>query len=95
MAIPMFWTTTPGLALGVCLASFVATIIYFAKGTSRGKNFPPGPPTLPILGNMHLVPQERPYLKFTEWAKQYGGIYSIKIAKQTIVLISDVKILKE
>lgn len=44
---------------------------------------------------MHLVPQERPYLKFTEWAKQYGGIYSIKIAKQTIVLISDVKILKE
>ncbi|PUU80910.1 cytochrome P450 [Tuber borchii] len=95
MAIPIFWTTAPGLALGVCLASFVATIIYFTKGTSRGKNFPPGPPTLPILGNMHLVPQERPYLKFTEWAKQYGGIYSIKIAKQTIVLISDVKILKE
>jgi hypothetical protein len=95
MAVPVFWTTAPGLALGAAIAGFVAFIAYFAKGTSRGKHFPPGPPTIPILGNMHLVPQERPYLQFTEWARKYGGIYSIKIAKQTIVLISDAKILRE
>ncbi|KND93031.1 Fumitremorgin C synthase, partial [Tolypocladium ophioglossoides CBS 100239] len=54
-----------------------------------------GPPTLPILGNLHQIPRKGSYLKFTEWAKQYGGLYSLKLGSGTAVVVTDRRIIKE
>ncbi|KAK8877624.1 cytochrome P450 oxidoreductase [Apiospora arundinis] len=56
---------------------------------------PPGPPTLPILGNEHLIPKSNAHFKFTEWAKQYGGIYTLKRFANTTFVISDAHLIKE
>ncbi|PPQ87190.1 hypothetical protein CVT25_015020 [Psilocybe cyanescens] len=61
----------------------------------RDKSLPPGPPTLPILGNIHLIPPKFTFLKFSEWAQEYGGIISVKVANQTIIVLSDMKSVKE
>jgi hypothetical protein len=37
----------------------------------RYRKVPPGPPTKPFLGNKHLIPSSRPWLKMTEWSEQY------------------------
>lgn len=74
----------------------------------------PGPPTIPVLGNLHEIPKKGSYLKyailsyprhegitkqstnrFTEWAKQYGGLYSLKIGTGTAIVITDRRIVKE
>ncbi|KAG8939724.1 hypothetical protein FRC03_006108 [Tulasnella sp. 419] len=39
----------------------------------REPHLPPGPPIVPLLGNLHILPLKNAYLKFTEWAKQYGS----------------------
>ncbi|KAE8371336.1 cytochrome P450 [Aspergillus bertholletiae] len=71
-------------------------LVYLALKTGRrAKDLPPGPPTLPILGNLHQIPKKGSYLKFTEWAKQYGGIYSLKLGHGTAVVITDRRIIKE
>ncbi|KAL3481005.1 cytochrome P450 [Aspergillus californicus] len=54
-----------------------------------------GPPTLPIVGNLHQIPTKGSYLKFTEWAEKYGGLYSLKLGTGTAVVITDRRIVKE
>uniref|UniRef100_A0A8H8CLK7 Uncharacterized protein n=1 Tax=Psilocybe cubensis TaxID=181762 RepID=A0A8H8CLK7_PSICU len=61
----------------------------------RDKSLPPGPPTIPILGNIHLLPYRFLFLKLTEWSKEYGGIFSVKVANETMIVLSDVTIVKE
>lgn len=59
----------------------------------RPKNYPPGPPTLPFLGNLHQIPQEKRHLQFEKWAREYGPIYSLILGtKVMIVLNSDLAI---
>ncbi|KAF2844594.1 cytochrome P450 [Plenodomus tracheiphilus IPT5] len=58
----------------------------------RPKGCPPGPPTLPIIGNLHQLAhaQAEPHLQYQKWAQEYGPIYSIVLGtKVQIVLSSD------
>ncbi|KAI1407228.1 cytochrome P450 [Hypoxylon sp. FL1857] len=81
------------------IAALVAVAIFlFLKLRTmgfRGKNYPPGPKTIPILGNALDFPTRFPHIKFTEWARQYGDIYSLKILNRTIVVVSSAPAVKE
>lgn len=61
----------------------------------RDEYLPPGPPTVPILGNAHQIPAKFAQFKFGEWARKYGGIYSLKLVNSTAVVVSDATVLKE
>lgn len=55
----------------------------------------PGPPTLPIIGNLHQLPKDMAFLQFAKWAKDYGPIYSLKMASRTMIVISSRRLVKE
>ncbi|KAF4539242.1 Cytochrome p450 protein [Lasiodiplodia theobromae] len=57
----------------------------------RDPRLPPGPPTLPVLGNIHQIPLTGLYKKLKEWGDQYGDVYSIKIANDTMIVLYDRK----
>jgi hypothetical protein len=38
----------------------------------RPADIPPGPPTIPILGNLHQMPIDKPHLQLQKWAQEYG-----------------------
>ncbi|KAF6823682.1 cytochrome p450 [Colletotrichum musicola] len=56
---------------------------------NREKGLPPGPPTVPILGNAHLIPTEGFSGQLKAWAKQYGSIYSLKVGRSTMIVLND------
>ncbi|CBF76209.1 cytochrome P450 [Aspergillus nidulans FGSC A4] len=82
------------LPLLLAAASVGFLYVILTKGR-REKGLPPGPPTLPFLGNLHQIPVKGSYLKFTEWASQYGGLYSLKLGTGTAIVITDPRLVKE
>lgn len=82
------------LAFGAC----IAIISYAIVSVGRREAFlPPGPPTLPVLGNLHQIPVNgiEKFLRFTSWAEQYGGIFSLKLGPRTAVVLTDRRIVKQ
>ncbi len=46
---------TQGVLAVAAVLGFLYTLVKVSKVGSRAKGLPPGPPTIPILGNLHLV----------------------------------------
>uniref|UniRef100_A0A3B3XJQ9 Cytochrome P450 n=1 Tax=Poecilia mexicana TaxID=48701 RepID=A0A3B3XJQ9_9TELE len=61
----------------------------------RPKNFPPGPPILPVLGNLLNLSLENPLKDFDRLSKSYGNIYSIYIGPRPSVILNGLKAMKE
>ncbi|KAJ8072218.1 hypothetical protein PM082_015776 [Marasmius tenuissimus] len=61
----------------------------------RQLHLPPGPPTVPILGNLHIFPTENTHYKLTEWARQYGDIYSLKLGPGAAIVLTGIEAVEE
>ncbi|OIW27060.1 putative cytochrome P450 [Coniochaeta ligniaria NRRL 30616] len=80
---------------GLALAAGLTVIYLFWFVGRRDSKLPPGPPTLPIIGNLHQIPTKRTHLKFTEWAKQYGEIFSLKVGPGTTIVITSPRLIRQ
>lgn len=71
------------------LVSISALLIYHLNQVGRRPpGCPPGPPTLPLLGNLHLMPKTKRHLQFQKWAEEYGPIYSLVLGTKVMIVIS-------
>lgn len=76
----------------------IVTVVLLAKLLTIGrrpKNLPPGPPTIPILGNLHLMPTRDAHLQFEKWAREYGPVYSLILGTKVMIVLSSDKAVKE
>uniref|UniRef100_A0A3Q0SAT5 Cytochrome P450, family 2, subfamily X, polypeptide 9 n=1 Tax=Amphilophus citrinellus TaxID=61819 RepID=A0A3Q0SAT5_AMPCI len=76
------------------LCVFIFFIILHLK-SQRPNNFPPGPPVLPLLGNILQLNLENPLKDFERLRKSYGDVYSIFIGRKPAVVINGMKAVKE
>ncbi|KAF7316003.1 Cytochrome P450 [Mycena indigotica] len=71
------------------LGAYCLRLLYLLYCSARRQpGLPPGPPTWPFIGNIHIFPTEQLQYKFTEWAKIYGDIYSLKVMHLTIIVLN-------
>ena len=104
------------LIVAIAVAAIALVGIRLARIGKRESFLPPGPSTLPVLGNLHQLPLAFAHIQFTKWwvkslmhaalsapmlkdrvfrARQYGPIYSLKAASNTIVVITGAREAKE
>ncbi|KAF4777390.1 cytochrome P450 [Colletotrichum scovillei] len=61
----------------------------------RPKNYPPGPPTLPLIGNLHQIPTTQSHHQFKKWAKEYGPVYSLILGTKVMIVLSSDRAVKD
>ncbi|PWA76511.1 cytochrome P450 [Artemisia annua] len=57
------------------------------KYYNNKKNLPPGPPQLPIIGNIHQI-GKKPHVSAAMFAKKYGPLISLRLGSQLLVVAS-------
>ncbi|KAI3774366.1 hypothetical protein L1987_48918 [Smallanthus sonchifolius] len=66
---------------------FLLLLIFKQAKLVSSKNNPPGPPKLPIIGNLHQV-GDRPHVSFAKLAQKFGPLISLQFGKQIVVVAS-------
>lgn len=56
---------------------------------------PPGPKSLPIIGNLHQLDSSKLHLQLWEFSKIYGPLFSLQIGLKPAIVISSPKLAKE
>ncbi|XP_004696623.1 cytochrome P450 2K6-like [Echinops telfairi] len=59
------------------------------------RDFPPGPRTLPVIGNLHILNLKSPYQTMLELSQKYGSIYSIQMGPRKAVVLSGYETVKD
>ncbi|TVY75686.1 Cytochrome P450 monooxygenase patH, partial [Lachnellula suecica] len=70
------------------IALAIAIVSKYFLASCRPRNFPPGPPTLPFIGNISQVPKVKSFLKFHELGQKYGSIIGLKLGSQNVVVLN-------
>ncbi|RVE72120.1 hypothetical protein OJAV_G00058530 [Oryzias javanicus] len=70
-------------------------ILFLQLRPRRPKNFPPGPPVLPMLGNLLSLSLDNPLKDFERLRKAYGNVYTLFIGPRPAVIINGFKAMKE
>ncbi|KAK1415271.1 hypothetical protein QVD17_31049 [Tagetes erecta] len=70
------------------LSTFIFLLFILKRLFSHDiKNLPPGPPRLPIIGNLHQV-GDKPHVSTAKFAQQYGPLTCLKLGTQVLVVAS-------
>ncbi|KAM3931807.1 cytochrome P450 2J5-like [Leptodactylus fuscus] len=80
-----------------CLLILVLGIVVwkFIKTQSTAHLFPPGPPALPILGNLWTLRFQLHYDILTQLAQVYGDMYTIWLGQTPIIVLNGYRAVKE
>jgi cytochrome P450 len=55
----------------------------------------PGPPRLPLIGNLHRVRPQSMHLTAEKWCEQYGPVYRLDLGPRRIVVLGDADSINE
>ncbi|KZT03583.1 cytochrome P450 [Laetiporus sulphureus 93-53] len=83
----------PSVVLILSLSAFVLYLTW--TGYKRASQLPPGPKGLPLLGNVHQLPQDYQERTFGHWAQTYGDIFTAWFFRRPALVISSADIARD
>ncbi|MCD7452791.1 hypothetical protein HAX54_018144 [Datura stramonium] len=73
----------------------ISTIITFLMKLRHPHNRPPGPPGLPLVGNLYQLNRQFPHKYLLQLSNKYGPLMFMKLGFSQLVVISSARIAKE
>ncbi|KAG1875755.1 CyP450 monooxygenase [Suillus subluteus] len=87
MSFPYILVVTVTVLLLLCCWSW--------SRKSAGLPLPPGPRSLPFIGNIGDIDVVNPWRTYSEWKKKYGPIVSCRLIGQTVVIINSERVARQ
>jgi hypothetical protein len=69
------------------IAAGTLALLLLQLQSCRSLPLPPGPPPLPLIGNLLDMPKEKDWLTYRAWNDQYGDVVYINALGQKIVIL--------
>ncbi|XP_050221240.1 cytochrome P450 726A27-like [Mercurialis annua] len=88
-------------SMSVYTALFIVLILLFIRKklmsnlSSSTTHLPPGPWSVPVIGNMHQLAFRQPHHRLTELAKSYGPVLRLQLGQVPAVIISSADAAKQ
>ncbi|MGH0180118.1 UNVERIFIED_CONTAM: hypothetical protein FKN15_003325 [Acipenser sinensis] len=82
--ISLLLAHTATVSLALVLTAFIFLYFYSKSSKSSNYNFPPGPPALPVIGNLNILDLHRPYKTLSK-SKSTG----YEVVKEALVTQAD------
>ncbi|XP_062621579.1 cytochrome P450 2C28-like [Saccostrea cucullata] len=79
----------------VFLAFVVIILFVWWRNTSRDSSLPPGPPTLPFLGNLLSVSPDAIVDNFMSYREKYGDVFSLITGTKTMVVVNGLDTIRD
>ncbi|XP_063065815.1 cytochrome P450 2D14-like [Engraulis encrasicolus] len=79
--------------LGLCAALLVLLLLLVTP--QRRPGFPPGPPALPLLGNLLHLSMKDPMPDLEKIAGRYGNVYSLFLGNKPVVMLHGLQAVRE
>ncbi|RDX45836.1 cytochrome P450 [Lentinus brumalis] len=82
------------------VALALGLLVYFHslaswRARSRGRPLPPGPPSLPLVGNILNIPKNQPHVGYRELCAKYGDIMHFQVLGQHVVVLGSSDVIFE
>ncbi|KAG9467512.1 hypothetical protein GDO78_014829 [Eleutherodactylus coqui] len=61
--------------------------VFYNRKENQNNNFPPGPPCLPIIGNLHIFDFKDPSKTFTQLSNRFGPVFSVQFGMKKVVVL--------
>ncbi|MEE6514668.1 hypothetical protein FKM82_022973 [Ascaphus truei] len=86
-----------GVSGALLLATCVTCVVYFFtwRGKLKRKNMPPGPPPLPLLGNILQMSTKEMPTSLVKFSKLYGPVFTIYLSDSPMVVLAGYEVVKE
>lgn len=78
----------------IIFLALVVVLLFLRHTRPSVKRKPPGPWSLPVIGNIFLF-GSAPHKNVTRLAKQYGRVFAMKLGSREVVILNDIKTVKE
>uniref|UniRef100_V9KQY7 Cytochrome P450 2F2-like protein n=1 Tax=Callorhinchus milii TaxID=7868 RepID=V9KQY7_CALMI len=94
MALSLGWTVdVPSLSSSILLA--VLTLLIFTVLRRKKDRFPPGPPALPLLGNIWQISTSAPHKSLLKLSQVYGPVFTVWLGRQRAVVFAGYETVKD
>ncbi|CAH2244365.1 farnesoate epoxidase-like [Pararge aegeria] len=82
------------------LLIFILFLLICKEAIQKPESYPPGPPLMPIIGNLFSLWLSLKKLKYhhsvwQEWSKKYGNILGLRLGYTNVVVVSGRDLIKE
>ncbi|XP_048738006.2 cytochrome P450 2C8-like [Ostrea edulis] len=87
---------TLSMVLWSLFLAFMVLLLYvWWKKTSRDPALPPGPPTVPFLGNILSISPDSMLESFQTYRKKYGDVFSLITGTKTMVIVNGLDTIRD